>query len=385
METKTPAAAVTPITPSQETAPLAVIQPPGTLSTITEVVWTKERVDLIRRMKCPPDTTEDEFAIFLMQCKRTGMDPLIDEADCVPRWKTVKVRGQNGMWFDQKVEAKVFQPREAGMRARADRFPDYKGIAFGVVREGDVFDFSPSEKKVTHSFNPADPKRQLKPIMGAWAQISRTDRVCAPVWVPLSERIQLKTDGKVTQMWNTKTETMIGKCARADAYKMEYPNVFAGNYIVEEWEQEEREINEAPEPHAGAAPAAPQTKTSAVLQQVKDRLADLKKPEEWQIVQPPAPDKTPAPPASPPKTGKAAKPKRAPGTFRDAPIETLSAEAMGAALLETEAWLREHPMSHDAPQARALLDDLQQEQARRIASSVADIDAPPPTDEDAPF
>lgn len=395
MTTVTAAPAVHPPTAVSETAALAMVKP-GAVTSITEVVWTQDRIDLIKRMKCPPDTTDDEFAIFLMQCKRTGMDPLIDEADCVPRGKFVqtKKKGTNGKdyWEDVWTVQKVFQPRESGMRARADRFPDYRGIKYGVVREGDVFEFEPSNFHVKHVSNPADPKRQSKPIMGAWAQITREGRQCVPIWLPIAERLQMKKDGAVTQMWTTKQETMMAKCARAEAFRIEYPNTFAGQYIVEEWEQDEREINAAPD-QGTATSSPPATKTDQVLQKVQAQVDALKgkkaQPEDEQIVQPPAP----VPPAA--ATAKPRDPKkgRVPGTFREKPISDMTAEQMTAALDETEKWLTQHPLVPEAPVVRATLDDLQQEQSRRIAASMdkqarepgQDFDFDQPSDEDAPF
>ena len=47
--------------------------------------WSPERVELIRRTICPRGLGDDEFALFIEQCKRSGLDPLLKEAFCVGR------------------------------------------------------------------------------------------------------------------------------------------------------------------------------------------------------------------------------------------------------------------------------------------------------------
>ena len=45
----------------------------------------RERVDLVKRTICPKGISDDEFALFIEQCKRSGLDPLLKEAFCVAR------------------------------------------------------------------------------------------------------------------------------------------------------------------------------------------------------------------------------------------------------------------------------------------------------------
>ena len=42
-------------------------------------------MELIKRTICPRGIGEDEFALFIEQCKRSGLDPLLKEAFCVAR------------------------------------------------------------------------------------------------------------------------------------------------------------------------------------------------------------------------------------------------------------------------------------------------------------
>ena len=47
--------------------------------------WSAERVELVKRTICPRGIGEDEFQLFIEQCKRSGLDPLLKEAFCVAR------------------------------------------------------------------------------------------------------------------------------------------------------------------------------------------------------------------------------------------------------------------------------------------------------------
>ncbi|MBN1206587.1 MAG: recombinase RecT, partial [Myxococcaceae bacterium] len=85
--------------------------------------WSRERVELIKRTICPKGIGDDEFALFIEQCKRSGLDPLLKEAFCVGRRQNAGSR-ERPHW----VTRYEFQPSEAGMLARAERFPDFKGI-----------------------------------------------------------------------------------------------------------------------------------------------------------------------------------------------------------------------------------------------------------------
>lgn len=384
-----------------EAKSLAVVPTPdraGALA-LAETIWTPERIELLRRMKMPKAATADEFAIFLAQCQRTGLDPLIDEADCVERRSKRSWQDARGVWHDEWDVKHVFQPREAGMRARADRFPDYRGIAYGVVREGDRFLLNPSKKTVDHEFNPADPERAKKPIVGAWAQITRAGRECAPIWVRFSERVQTRTDKRTgattaTSFWGSKEETMIAKCARAEAFRIEYPNAFAGTFIAEEMEPEEKEIN--PPPSSAPPPAS---KTEAVLAQVEARVQSLApgvQVSEAVVVEKPAaevvplrPEPAPAPPPaeakkpepkpSPPRTDKAGDLLVPFGRRKGARVGEVSTQEIQEAIAEAEAKLNASPLAPWSAKVRAGIDDLQAEIQDRLAAAI------PPNEEEPPF
>lgn len=201
---------------------------------LAERAWTKDRVELVKRTICPKGISDDAFALFMEQCKRSGLDPLLKEAFCVPR------RAKVG---DAWIEQHVFQPAEAGMLSRAERFPDFKGVQASAVYAEDDILIDMGAGTVKHAFNPAKRKGQL---VGAWARAERAGKLPVVVWVDFSGYVQQ------TPLWSKIPNTMIEKCARVAALRKAYPEAFGGLYIAEEMPEETK-----PTPEAKASKKAP--------------------------------------------------------------------------------------------------------------------------------
>lgn len=202
-------------------------------------VWSRERVELIRRTICPKGIGEDEFALFIEQCKRSGLDPLLKEAFCVGRRQNAGSR-ERPNW----VTRYEFQPSEAGMLARAERFPDFKGIQASAVYAEDEIIVDQGKGEVVHRFNPAKRKGAL---VGAWARVVREDKLPVVVWLDFAGYVQQ------TPLWAKIPTTMIEKCARVAALRKAYPEAFGGLYVREEMPAEEYETAGAhSEEHAPA-------------------------------------------------------------------------------------------------------------------------------------
>lgn len=189
--------------------------------------WSRERVELIRRTICPKGLGEDEFTLFIEQCKRSGLDPLLKEAFCVGRRQNVGNR-ERPQW----VTRYEFQPSEAGMLARAERFPDFKGIQASAVYAEDEIIVDQGKGEVVHRFNPAKRKGAL---VGAWARVVREGKLPVVVWLDFSGYVQQ------TPLWAKIPTTMIEKCARVAALRKAYPEAFGGLYVREEMPAEEYE------------------------------------------------------------------------------------------------------------------------------------------------
>lgn len=211
------------------------------------VKWARERIDLIKKAVCPSGISDSEFQLFIEQCKRADLDPLLKEAFCIPR--SVKV---NGSW----VTRHEMQASAAGMEGRADQFPDYRGMKSSCVYEGDEISIDTGSEVVTHKTNPL--KRGK--LIGAWAQVFREGRSVPYAWCDLEA---YKQD---TPLWRSKPGTMLVKCARVAALRLGYPRTFGSTYIGEEMPPPEGEsaphLRCASWPDSGPAAKKPSKKTA---------------------------------------------------------------------------------------------------------------------------
>ena len=196
--------------------------------------WSRERMELIRRTICPRGISEDEFALFIEQCKRSGLDPLLKEAFCVARRQNIGNR-ERPNW----VTKYEFQPSEAGMLARAERFPDFKGIQASAVFAEDDIVVDQGRGEVVHRFNPAKRKGAL---VGAWSRVVRDGKLPVVVWLDFSGYVQQ------TPLWAKIPTTMIEKCARVAALRKAYPEAFGGLYVREEMPAEDFDAASEPAP-----------------------------------------------------------------------------------------------------------------------------------------
>jgi phage recombination protein Bet len=206
--------------------------------------WTRERIDLIKRSICPKGISDDEFTLFVEQCKRSGLDPLLKQAFCVPRemkgpvkknkdGSDVMEQWRNGSWHPvyERITRYEFQPAEAGMLARANRFPDYEGISAAEVYKDDQIEIDYGAGVVNHKVNPAQRKGGL---VGAWARVQQRGKVATVVWVDFAEMAQKNSKNESVALWSSKPMVMIRKCARVAALRTAYPEEFGGLYVAGE-------------------------------------------------------------------------------------------------------------------------------------------------------
>lgn len=231
-ETKTQERSTVELPPAPGPANLARHAPQS--EPFAETMWTRERIDLIKAEICPAGIGDGEFSLFIEKCKRSGLDPLMGEAYCVPRKQKVKYADPQGrkerdgspVMIEKWVERHVFQAAEQGMQVRAHRAGDFEGVRFGAIYAQDKCAIDFSEGKVLHQAMAGQPRGQL---IGAWAIARRKGRDYHPVaHVLISEYRQSNA------MWDGKPETMIAKCARALALRLAYPFEFAGIFTAEE-------------------------------------------------------------------------------------------------------------------------------------------------------
>lgn len=325
--------------------------------------WTAERRDLLRKQVCPPQTTNAEFEFYLAWCQRTGLDPFVKQAYLIERSAQV-----NGQWV-KKLEPMA---SEAGMAARCDAFPDFQGLEAAAVYDCDVFKIvkmPDGRTEVHHEWSPVDRAAKKGKLIGAWAHGKRAGRVVQVTWLTLESRIQKNRDGKPTKFWETMPEGQMVKCARAEQYRLLYPNVFGGVYITAEMESEIEggELVRASPPRAtrtaavkaqvAAVVAAVEARVKPGVQKAADEISDA----ERRVVAP-ATQAEPPPPDE--EHAAIAVVKR--GMHKGKPISGLDATELADQIAEYEAGLKSIRTAGSKAQVQGWLRELQDEQEKRM-------------------
>lgn len=319
-----------------------VVEMPRAL-VLKPVEWTEERIDLLKRTITPRECSDDEFRLFLEQCKHTGLNPFLKQAYMIERKQNVK--DARGSWTE--VKRFEFQAAEIGMAARANQFPDFRGMKGAAVYEKDILEMDHDAGTVVHKSNPTKARGQL---LGAWAHATREGHDIPLTWLDLSSRIQTTRDGKVTKFWATMPDGQIAKCARAEQYRLAYPQIFSGVYIPEEMPEEGG-------PHGPPPPAATPAQAKSRTSQVSAKVAQKVKPA-------PAPAKV-ALVQSTPSTQSAQVQTIGVGKRAGAIIQKMTIEDLAAARVEREDFLLKNAKHKDAPALTLELAAIQAEQRRR--------------------
>jgi len=288
-------------------AAIQKVEQGGALDTAEGARFTREQVELIKRMVCPKGIPDDEFKVFLHQCERTGMDPLTKEAYCVPRRTKVPKDGR-----DEWVTNYVFQASADGMRARAGRFADFHSSRSAAVYEADACTVDVDGGEVKHTFNPCKARGRL---VGAWGKVTKRNGEPVVVWLPVGSR-----SGN-SSFWSADAGGMLAKCAEFSALRKAYPVHLGGVYATEEMPSDE---------------AAP-TRTDEVEEALQRATGEATAP---------APKVEVLPPAGPTVTF---------GDWKGRPIDVLTLDETEAAIHYGEGKVMEQPK---AKWAKALRDNL---------------------------
>lgn len=184
-----------------------------------------EQVELLKRTVAK-GASDDEFALFLHQCERTGLDPFAKQIYCLQR----RTKNEEGAW----VNAMVTQVGIDGKRLIAQRTGQYRGQTVPVFYD--------------KGGNPREVWLDSKVPPVACRVGVRRAGFDEPLYVTAhyDEYVQRTRDNQPNRMWKEKPCVMLAKCAESQAMNKAFPQELSGLYIEEELRDEPVEAEPTP-------------------------------------------------------------------------------------------------------------------------------------------